>query len=191
VKALFVAVVLLALTGCVSVAKVETGEHTVGDRMAVTLMGAWNHVNAPNLGPAQVWTMEGLPADQLLLFSGLKDGEAVHATAVAERGKKNFVFRSKMQPDEIANLFEGAFSRDGSSFKLVKLEPAAFGGGKGVRFEYSMVRKVDNVQLSGLGYAGVSRGELFAIIYMAPRLAFFDRHVASVDQIARSARVKP
>lgn len=190
-KALFIAIALLALTGCVSVARVETGDRTVGDRMAVTLTGAWNHVTAPNLGPAQVWTMEGLPVDQLLLYSGLKDGEAIHATGGTDRSKKTFVFRSKMQPDEIAALFEGAFSRDGSSFRLVKLEPATFGGGKGLRFEYSLVRKMDNVQLSGMGYASVNRGELFAIVYMAPRLAFFSRHAGSVEQIAKSARVKP
>jgi hypothetical protein len=48
---------------------------------------------------------------------------------------------------------------------------------------------VDNVQLSGVCYATVSRGELFALIYMAPRLAFFARHAPTVDRIAQSARL--
>jgi hypothetical protein len=95
-----------------------------------------------------------------------------------------------MQPDQIVAMFEGMLTRDGSSFKLVKLEPATFGGEKGFRFEYSLIRRVDNVQLAGMGYAAVSKGELFALLYSAPRLTFFSRHQGRVDQIARSARLK-
>jgi len=95
-----------------------------------------------------------------------------------------------MQPDEIVALFEGMLTRDGSEFKLVKLEPAVFGGVKGFRFEYAVTRKTDNVVLLGIGYSAVSKGELFALVYQAPRLTFFSRHKHRVEQIARSARVK-
>ena len=54
----------------------------------------------------------------------------------------------------------------------------------------SNLRKIDNVQLTGIGYGVVSRSELFAIVYMAPQLAFFARHVAKVEQIGRSARIR-
>ncbi|HEX2828501.1 MAG TPA: hypothetical protein VHP37_19255 [Burkholderiales bacterium] len=190
-KKLFAAAVLVLLAGCVSVSKIESGDNTVGERLTVHLTGAWNHINAPNLGPAQVWTMEGLPVDQLLVYSGLKDGEAIHAPY---RGpgpeKKSFEFRANMEPDQITALFEGMLSRDGSTYKLVKLEPMTFGGTKGFRFEYALTRKVDNVQLSGVGYGAVSRGELFALVYMAPRLAFFARHAPMVEAIAKTARIK-
>lgn len=184
------ALLLLALTGCVSVAKVETGERTVGDRLTLKLAGAWNHVSAPGLGPAETWTMEGLPVDQLLVYSGIKHDEPIHGTMAGEAQKKTFSFRSGMQPDEIAALFEGMLTRDGSSYKLVRLEPVRFGGQQGFRFEYALTRKIDNVQLSGVGYGAVSKGELFALVYMAPRLAFFGRHAPTVEQIALSARVK-
>jgi hypothetical protein len=190
-KKLFAAAVLVFLAGCVSVSKIESGDNTVGERLTVHLTGAWNHINAPNLGPAQVWTMEGLPVDQLLVYSGLKDGDAIHAPY---RGpgpeKKSFEFRANMEPDQITALFDGMLSRDGSTYKLVKLEPMTFGGTKGFRFEYALTRKVDNVQLSGVGYGAVSRGELFALVYMAPRLAFFARHAPMVEAIAKSARLK-
>ena len=184
------AIVLAGLAGCATVSKVESGQRTVGERLDVTLEGAWNQVSAPGLGPAQLWTMEGLPVDQLLIYSGLKDGELVHAAAQGGSGpRKSFAFRSAMQPDEIVAMFEGMLTRDGSSFKLLKLEPSSFGG-KGFRFEYAVTRKVDNVQLSGLGYGTVSKGELFAMLYLAPRLVFFSRHQGRVEQIARSARLK-
>ena len=77
-----------------------------------------------------------------------------------------------------------------STTLLTKLEPAIFGGAKGFRFEYALTRKVDNVQLSGVGYGAVDRGELFAIVYMAPRLAFFGRYAPTVEAIAKSAHIK-
>jgi hypothetical protein len=179
----------LLLAGCAPhMKKVDTGELTVGDRLLLTIEGPWNHINAPNLGPAQTWTMEGLPVDTLLVYSGVKDDEFIHPDRSG--GQKAFKFQSAMQPDQIVAMFEGMLTRDGSSFKLVKLEPASFGGEKGFRFEYSLIRRVDNVQLAGLGYAAVSKGELFALLYSAPRLTFFSRHQGRVDQIARSARLK-
>lgn len=188
-KRLIVACCALTLAGCVAMAKVETGDRTVGERLTVKIEGAWNHLQAPGLGPAQTWTMEGLPVDRLLLYSDLKDGELVHAPGGGGKSK-DFAFRAKMQPDEIVTMFEGVLTRDGSSFKLLKLEPSTFGGLKGFRFDYTLIRKVDHVVLSGVGWGAVSKGELFAMLYMAPRLAFFSRHAAQVEKIAMSARVK-
>lgn len=187
-KRLAILVMLLALSGCVSVAKVETGQRAVGERLTVKLEGAWNHINAPGMGPAEFWTMEGLPVDQLALYSGIKDGEAIHA----ERGgaQKTFSFRSSMQPDQIVAMFEGMLTRDGSRFNLTKIEPATFGGLKGIRFDYALTRRRDNVQLSGFGYSVISKGELFAILYMAPRLHFYPLYSPRADQISRSALIK-
>ena len=190
-RVILVALFALAFSGCATVAKVETGERSVGERLAVTLDSAWNHIRAPGIGPAEVWTMEGMPIDQLLIYPGIRDGQAIHAERTTGSGsQKSFAFRSGMQPDEIAAMFEGMLTRDGSRFKLEKLEPVAFGGGKGLRFEYSLTRKIDNVQLSGFGYGRVSKGELFAIVYMAPRLTFYSRHAPSAEQISLSARIK-
>jgi hypothetical protein len=191
-KFVLAALLISVLSACVSVVKVESGERAVGERMSVTIDGPWNHLNAPGLGPAQTWTMEGLAVDQLLLYSGIKDGQVIHAERAAGSGPtpKSFSFRSAMQPDEIVAMFEGMLTRDGSRFTLKNLEPMAFAGGKGFRFDYELIRKVDNVQLQGRGYGSVNKGELFAIIYTAPRLAFFARHQGRVEQIALGAKLK-
>jgi len=151
------------------------------------LDGPWNFIKAPNSGPAQYWTMEGLPIDQLLIYSGVKDGKAIHPVS---RGSKPVVFRSGMRPDEVISLFERMLTRDGSTFQLTKSEPAAFGGVKGFHFEFKLVRKIDSLELAGLGYGSVSDGELFSIIYMAPRMTFFGRHQTRVENMARGARIK-
>ena len=182
------ALLLSLLAACASVTKVDSGPHTIGERLVITIDGAWNQVNAPNMGPAQTWTMEGLPIDQLILYSGIKDGQVVHAEGGNSGARKSFAFRSSMQPDEIVAMFEGMLTRDGSTFKLAKLEPSTFGG-KGFRFEYSLIRKVDNVELLGVGYGSVSKGQLFALLYFAPRLTFFPRQRQRVEEIARSARL--
>ncbi|HEY7242223.1 MAG TPA: hypothetical protein VH600_23855 [Burkholderiales bacterium] len=181
-------VALVALSGCATVDRMESGSQNIGERMTLILDDAWNQVSLPGQGPAQTWTMEGLPVDVLLIYSGLKDGQAIHRAPSS--GQKSFNFRASMQPDEIVGLFEGFLTRDGSQFQLTRLEPASFGGSRGFHFEYALTRRVDGVVLSGMGYGTVSRGELFALIYQAPRLAFFARHKDRVEQIARSARVK-
>jgi hypothetical protein len=183
---------LLALAGCASKVLVEKvgGEQKMGERLAIQLDGPWNRISAPNMGPAQIWTMEGLAVDQLLLYSGVKDGEAIHAVARGNTRVKSFNFRSTMQPDEIVSLFEGLLTRDGSRFTLVKLEPSNFGTGKGFRFEFELVRRINNLRVSGVGYGAVSKGELFSLLYFAPRMTFYPRHIAQVEKIGSTARVQ-
>lgn len=188
-KTLLSVVLVALLAACTTVAtkKIAAGDNVIGERLQVHIDGPWNHISASGLGPAEIWTMEGLPVDQLRIYSGLKDGEAIHDTR--NTSQKSFTFRSTMQSDELVSMFEGMLTRDGSTFKLTKLEPSTFGGGKGVRFEYAIVTKEDNLPLSGVGFATVNKGELFALLYNAPRLGFFPRHQARVEQIARSAKI--
>lgn len=187
---LFLAVLL---AGCASVEKVDSGARAVGARLIFELDGAWNQVNLPGDGTAKVWTMEGLPIDRLLVYSGVKDGDEIAANPPggnAGPARKSLRFRKGMQSDELVSLFETMLTRDGSIFKLERLAPSSFGGSRGFRFEYSLIRKSDSARLSGLGYGTVDRGELFAMLYVAPRLTFFPRHRQRVERMASSARLK-
>lgn len=185
-KKLLLITILSLLAGCATVKKVESGNNKVGERMDITIDGAWNHLDFPGIKPAQVWTMEGVTIDEFLIYSGIKDGQVMHPESSGSSKQQNFVFHSTMQTEEIVSMFEGVLSRDNSTFKLVKLEPFAFGGKKGFRFEYERIRKVDNVQLKGIGFGAVDKGELFALLYHAPRLTFFPRHQGRVEAIART-----
>jgi len=189
-----IAAVLLALvlSACATATKIESGERNVGERLRIVLEGDWNKITAPGMnGPnSETWTMEGLPVDQLLIYSGLKENEAVHSDFGSRGDKKPFTFRPNMQPDQIVAMFEGMLTRDGSTFRLVKLEPVSFGGSKGVHFEYSLIRTTDNVELTGTATAAISKNELFAIVYQAPKLVFFPRHQERVKRIMYSARIQ-
>jgi hypothetical protein len=95
-----------------------------------------------------------------------------------------------MQPQEIIGLFQGLYTRDGSTFQSGRIDAVQFLGGPGFRFEYSVVRKFDDVQLSGVAWATVRGNELFALTFTAPRAGFFPRHRPRVEQVAASARLK-
>ena len=99
-------------------------------------------------------------------------------------------FKSGMQAADIVALFERLYARGGSTFMLEKVVPTPFVGGNGYRFEFSSIRKADDVRLRGVGWFTVRNGELWAITYTAPRLAFFPAGIGEAEAIARSARVK-
>lgn len=187
-KRILLFILFAALAGCASVRKVESGTNMVGTRMQVTIEGPWNHLDFPGIKPAQVWTMEGITVDELMIYSGIRDGEQMHPPG----GPKSAVatFRKDLSIEKLVSMFEATLSRDGSTVKLTKVQPIDFGGEKGVRFEYERIRKFDNVQQLGFGYAAISNDELFALVYQAPRLTFFPRHRERVEQIARSVAIK-
>lgn len=189
-KILLLVVLLSALAGCGSVRKIESGTVTVGERLSLNIEGNWNHLDFPQLKPAKIWTMEGVTVDELLIFSSIRDGEALHADRNTGGNKKDVTFRSSMPPEEIVSMFESLLTRDSSTFKLTKVEPYPFGGKKGIRFDYERIRKSDSVVQNGMGFGTIDKGELFAMIYQAPRLTFFPRHKARVELMAKSVLVK-
>ena len=192
--------IVVMLGGCAitpSMKQVDPGENSVNDRMLLKVDGAWNEIVVPeantavrtalDLGPARIWTMDGVPVDRLLVYAGVSDGEAIHPPHGAQ--SKSFTFRANMQADEVVGLFEGLLTRDGSVFKLIRLEPTLLGNAKGFRFEFSVLRKLDNLPLAGLGFAAVVNEQLYALVYTAPRLGFFPRYRTRIEQMAHSARI--
>ena len=188
-KKLLLLLMVLVLAACASVRKIESGTHAIDERMALQIEGPWNHIDFPGIKPAQVWTMEGIHVDELLIYSDIKDGEAMHSSA-ASANKKDVTFRTTMQTEELVSMFEAVLTRDGSTFKLVKIAPQDFGGKKGFAFEFERTVKVSNVVQQGMGFGAVDKGALFAVVYVAPRLTFFPRHRANVEAIVRSAVIK-
>jgi hypothetical protein len=186
------AVLALAVTlaGCAAVSKVSSGDTLVKNRLAVTVDMAWNKFERGIADNTTVWTVEGITIDALQFYVGIKNGELIAPTPREGKGSLPLAFRADMQPADIVALYQGLFTRDGSSFTLDKLEPATFVGTSGFRFEYSLTRKIDEVHLRGVAWGAVRNGELFLINYAAPRLGFFGRHIDQVEKLAKSAQVR-
>lgn len=187
---LVLVVVLAGCAGITPVIKVETGETVLRERLAVQVDTPWNKFPAGPDDSIPIWTVEGITVDALRFYVGIKDGELIAPTPANRKGVEPLTFKAAMQPAEIVALYQSLLTRDGSSFTLDRIEVTDFVGTRGFRFDYSLVRKVDDVRLRGVAWAAVHNGELFVIQYSAPRLAFFPKHVAQVEAIARSARVK-
>ena len=176
--------------GCAVVTKVETGEAVIKSRLVVQVTTPWNKFERGLADNTPTWTVDGITVDTLQFYVGVKDGELLAPTPANGKGIEPLTFKAAMQPGDVVALFQGLLTRDGSTFTLDKLEPAEFVGSRGFRFEYSLVRKVDDVRMRGVGYGAVRSGELFVINYSAPRLAFFPRHAGQVEALAKSARLK-
>ncbi len=180
-------VLTLALAGCANVAKVSTGDVLVDGRIAMTLDAAWNQVNLPGRSKPVLWTQDGVTIDALEWWVGIADGQNLMELG---KDKRPLTFRASMDGHELVALFEGWYGRDGSTFTLDKLEPTEFLGGKGYRVDYTVLRKADEVRVRGMAWIAVRNSQLFAMTFTAPRLGFFPRHQAKVEQAARSARLK-
>jgi hypothetical protein len=184
------AIALLWLSGCAQVSHVASGEVTLRERLVVTVDKPWNQFERGLGDDTPTWTQDGITVDSLRFYVGLKDGALLAPTPSEPKGQKPLAFKATMQTNEVVALFEGLYSRGGSTFVLDRLGPTPFAGGAGFRFEFSSIRKEDDVRLRGIGWGTVRNGELFVVTYTAPRLAFFERHVGSAEAIAKSARIK-
>ena len=189
-KKLLLLLAVLLVAGCATVSKVEQGDQAVADRLSVNLEGPWNKFEGIAGFPVPTWTMEGIWVDRLQFYVGIKDGRPLVPDSGADGKKRPLTFQAAMQPHEVVALFQTLLTRDGSTFTLEKLDPAPFLSGSGMRFEFSIVRKIDDVRLSGFVYARIQNNELFAMLYQAPRLGFYPRYQAQVEKMAQSARLR-
>jgi hypothetical protein len=137
----------------------------------------------------EVWTAEGLPLDQLHFYSGLAPGQPL-ALAGQRAALQVPTFREGLQPHEVVELYETVATLDGSTFQREKLSPAHFAGGEGFRFEFTLIRSTDQVTLRGAGFGAVRGGKLYLVVYLAPRLHFFDQHIHEVETMVASARIR-
>lgn len=181
----------LWLAGCAQVTRVASGDVVVEQRLTVTPDRPWNQFERALGDDIPTWTQDGITVDALKFYVGLKDGALIAPTPSEPKGQTPLAFRSTMQATEVVALFERLYSRGGSTFTLERVVPTTFVGAPGFRFEFSSIRKSDDVRLRGVGWFAVRGGELFAITFTAPRLAFFPRDEAPAEAVAKSARLRP
>lgn len=182
--------VALLLSACAQVSSVRTGQVVVDQRLLVVAGKDWNQFEASLTDGKPTWTQEGIAVDALKFYVGLKNDALIAATPSEPKGQVPLAFKSAMQAADVVALFERLYSRGGSTFTLEKVEQIDFLGGTGYRFEFSSIRRSDDVRLRGVGWFAVRNGELWAITYVAPRLAFFPAGIGEAEAIARSARIK-
>lgn len=184
-----VLVMALMLASCVSVTKVGPGDVVVKEQLSAQLDHAWNRVDLPGLGKAEIWTTDGITLDTLMFYVGISEGEPLEELANRQE-KQQLRFRATMPAHEIVELYKAVASDGGSIFKLEKLAPAVFLGGEGFRFDFTLLRKSDEVDLKGIAYGTVRNGKLHLMVYRAPRVHYFNRHLARVEAVIRTLKLR-
>lgn len=194
-KTLFALLLALLLSACASVAKIE-GDQVVGKKLVVHVSDAWNKVTDPwDNEPYDMWTQEGIPLDHLRLWGGVPSGKALVAKPTVlfrspgEKDPRYPTFTAGLPPDKLVSLFEALYANEGV-VTMTRVEPTVFAGEKGVRFEFTLARRADDVTLKGVGWAAVHKNELYAATFAAPRLAFFPKLLPMAEAVVKTARIR-
>lgn len=193
-RLLWLVVLASVLHGCgVTVEKVATGPVTIKEKLTVTASRDWNTFSNHPAITVPVWTVNGFSVDSLQFFVGIKDGEPVvkpAANSAAAKDPTPRTFRKHHKPHEIVALYQSWLTANGSMFTLDKLQPRSFLQSDGFQFDFTVVRKGDDVKVSGRGYGTVIDEQLYVILYTATKLVFFDKSLAEVEKIASTATLK-
>jgi hypothetical protein len=197
----FLATLLLALTlaACSTVSKME-GDQVVNERLAVHVSSAWNKISDPWEGdPYDTWTQEGLPLDHLRFWGGVKPGQPLMTKPMlflrdGEKAPRLPTFKVGLPTEKLVNLFEELYATAGT-VTVTKVEPTMFAGQKGVRFEFTLARRNDDLELRGVAWIAVKpdkeQGEqLYAASFVAPKTSFFPRLLPMAEAVVRTARIK-
>lgn len=177
----------LVLQACTTIDKVEKGNSNFGDRFQLTFEEGWNKPRTM-YGPAEQLTREGFGVDRVLIYAGIKDQTQISPNVPGSK-LEPLVYKSRNSLEENVSMFQALLTRDGSQLTMEKISPAEFGAKRAVRFEFQLVRKSDNVRMKGVGYVAVDKAELFALVYVAPRLMFYPRDIDKFEVVAKSAKI--
>ncbi|HEX7888180.1 MAG TPA: hypothetical protein VF522_02370 [Ramlibacter sp.] len=193
-------VLALLLAACANVQRMS-GEQIVNERLAVTVSQDWNKVSDPwDVDPYDTWTREGIPLDHLRFWGGVRPGQtlmtkpALFSRAPDAKAPRVPTFRPGLPPEKLVSLFEELYATAGT-VTITKMEPAVFVGQKGVRFEFTLARRRDDLTMQGVGWVAVRPDatygeELYAATFVAPKLSFFDRLLPMAEAVVKTARVK-
>jgi len=188
-KTLLICFLSVLLASCVSMSAVGPGEVTVRDKLVVRLDSAWNKYNGPGQSKTELWTTEGMSLDVLRFFVDIGEGEQLLEVRGANE-KQVPKFRATMQAPEIVELYDAVASQGGNRFHLEKLAPADFAGAAGFRFDYTLVRKGDEVELKGFCYGVVRNKRLYLMTFQAPKIHYYPQHAQRAQAAALSVRFK-
>jgi hypothetical protein len=165
--------IVLFVAGCASIEPVEPGMVRVAEDLEVRSDGRWSRVDGEAESDAtQVWTAEGLTLDMIVFYVDNLPG-----------------FRPGMQPHEVAELYGALVAQDGGRMQLERLAPATFGGARGFVFEHFTTTRPGLV-LRGRAYGAVVEERLYLLSYTAPDSHFYEKHLAAVEALAASARIR-
>jgi hypothetical protein len=161
----------------------------VNGAMVVTPTGQWNRSTNRPTKRTEIWTRDGTTLGELDFWLGVKAGEPLFK----EQSKKKAPlpkFDPKMLPTDLVEFFEDTARTvlGGSLFEVNYVRPAMLAGHPGVEFEHTFTGS-DEVARMGLVRGAIIGDRLYLINWDAPKLHYYDEHIAEVRAIMDSAKL--
>lgn len=181
-------VLLLALAACATGPGgrlQEKGSSTVFD-MTLDSGLDWARVKT---GRRELWTIDGVLLNRLLVYSKTKPGEHVFQLARERRSRPDGPwYRAGMRLDELQQLVvDGLADQQWVGVSASRLRPHRFGAVEGVRFDLHMTNP-DGLIYEGTAAMAEREGRLTVLVWMAPREHYHGRDVAAVNAMLDGMR---
>jgi hypothetical protein len=179
----------LLMAGCASTHGLQRkGDVTVFD-MVMTSGLDWSRIRGHR---SEVWTIDGVQLNRLLIFSRIRPNEDIFQRARERKSRPDGLwYRPGMRLDELESLIADGFNiQNGwTGVRTANLRPHAFGSAEGIRFD------IEATSISGLIYKGTiaaaeRNGRLNVIVWVAPKEYYHGRDVAAVESMLDGMRFK-
>lgn len=159
-------------------------------KLSATPDGEWNRLSRKDGKNVELWTLDGDSLNKVSFFGGVPVGEPL----LREIDKKNRPLprvTANMLITDIPALLETTYRSQYSvnQMEIVDQEPALLAGKKGIRFTYAFTRADDEVQRKGEGIGAMVNGQLYLVIYEAPKLYYFDKDVDKFRKLAATLKL--
>jgi hypothetical protein len=189
-----VAVLAIALlAACQSYALVEAKRVSIAEKFSIEPPTQWNSVEfLSGSSGHQVWTLDGILLDRLMIYAGVRSGEnpTKFADDSSEAKAVRPLYRSGATPTEIAELVQATIDLliVSTATEVRNLRPTAFGGQNGFRFEMSFTSKA-RVAYEAIGIGTVKDDRLYLMVFFGTKSFHFGKSVADVEKVFASANI--
>jgi hypothetical protein len=138
---------------------------------------------------AELWTIDGLLLNRLMIFSKVAPGEHVFQRAKERRSRPDGPwYRAGMRLDELQQLVvDGLVDQDWVGVTPANLRPHDFGGVEGARFDLRMTH-ADGLVYEGTAAVAERDGHLTVLVWLAPKEHYHGRDIAAVNQMLDGMR---
>lgn len=172
---------VLLLSGCTLYTLVEPGEVTVDGAYTFKTTTSWSRGKAHS--NASFLTKDGVTLQQLMFTDKLSEGDKLFAGV---QGKTMPAYATSMNLIEVRDFVrESILALNVSSVDETAFSPSKFGPWQGFRGEYVMTSN-DGLRMQALVVGTQKDGKLYAMVFWAPSLFYYDKYIQEVEEIINS-----
>lgn len=190
----FVLSVALFAAGCVRFTMIEPRNQLIADTYLVDSQITWSSIEE---GKVEIWTVDGPTLQAVRFAKGFEDGDTLFEPKILDLPKyepepKQELpkFQRNMRAHGVMDFVVDSLSSIGmEQIQTKNLRPVNFGTVPGYRFEITFLTE-EGLEMEGLVAGAMVDERLHLIIYYGARQYYFAKHVAHVEKIIESIRMR-